>query len=266
MVPDFDKAAAWTVEQLQDDKRWIFLVAEDHGRQFADAVKRAYAIREDYINRGDTIDSSDEGFTDNYADYEKSLITTSAEHANDTKDAQTKYDKSASKAFKKHEVDQAKNRYEYEVGNIDYDTFQERGGDRWESYLDERNSAEQTHIRDMGATRSKFATDTATTGADYVDADGQSRLDLVTSLNGADAESSTKHFNLSMDHSAAQSSISATARGGRQGHEVSLLSGIHQQRYGHQANQLATASTSPAFQSAVKDSSAWAGSALRCLP
>lgn len=40
--PEFDTAPAWTVERMQNDRRWIFPVAEDHARQLADTVKRNY--------------------------------------------------------------------------------------------------------------------------------------------------------------------------------------------------------------------------------
>ena len=43
MFPDFDKSAAWSVDQMHNDQGWIFPMVEDQARQLANTVKRAYS-------------------------------------------------------------------------------------------------------------------------------------------------------------------------------------------------------------------------------
>ena len=42
MFPDFDRRAAWTVDQMHNDQEWIFLISDDQARQLANTVKRVY--------------------------------------------------------------------------------------------------------------------------------------------------------------------------------------------------------------------------------
>ena len=43
MFPDFNRDAAWTVDQMHDDQSWIFQMIEDQARQLANIVKRIYS-------------------------------------------------------------------------------------------------------------------------------------------------------------------------------------------------------------------------------
>ena len=43
MFPDFNRDAAWTVDQMLNDQAWIFPMIEDQARQLANTVKQVYS-------------------------------------------------------------------------------------------------------------------------------------------------------------------------------------------------------------------------------